>query len=215
MSLAEPARTDGQLCTAKGLRSAARTTLRRDVVFLGPPRRLDHPQHTGLRRPVVFGHRTAGSAGGFGVQRAGASLPYTLTMIGGIMVGPIDDRFGILPPLAGCTILMGFGYIVTASAPTLTCLCGRLRSHHRPWQRGKLRAFGGRRLPVVRPAPRPRHLLSHYRQLSFRCGLAADHPALHYRGRLAAGSYRHRHLLHGHDAASRSRAADPDHTRAR
>ena len=53
------------------------------------------------------------------MQRAGASLPYTLTMIGGIMVGPIDDRFGILPPLAGCTILMGFGYILTASAPTL------------------------------------------------------------------------------------------------
>src|SRR6516225_8621750 len=52
-----------------------------------------------------------------------ASLPYTLTMIGfmigGIMVGRLADRFGILPPLAGATILMGFGYILTASAPTL------------------------------------------------------------------------------------------------
>jgi MFS family permease len=59
----------------------------------------------------------------FGVHRAGASLPYTLTMIGfmigGIMVGRLADRFGILPPLAGGTILMCLGYILTASAPTL------------------------------------------------------------------------------------------------
>jgi MFS family permease len=59
----------------------------------------------------------------FGVHRAGASLPYTLTtigfMIGGIIVGRLADRFGILPPLAGGTILMSFGYILTASAPTL------------------------------------------------------------------------------------------------
>jgi MFS family permease len=59
----------------------------------------------------------------FGVHRAGASLPYTLTMIGfmigGIVVGRLADRFGILPPLAGGTILMCLGYILTASAPTL------------------------------------------------------------------------------------------------
>jgi MFS family permease len=59
----------------------------------------------------------------FGVLRAGASLPYTLTMIGfmigGIVVGRLADRFGILPPLAGGTILMCLGYILTASAPTL------------------------------------------------------------------------------------------------
>jgi MFS family permease len=59
----------------------------------------------------------------FGGQRAGASLPYTLTMIGfmigGIVVGRLADRFGILPPLAGGTILMCLGYILTASAPTL------------------------------------------------------------------------------------------------
>jgi MFS family permease len=59
----------------------------------------------------------------FGVHRAGASLPYTLTMvgfmIGGVVVGRLADRFGILPPLAGGTILMGLGYILTASAPNL------------------------------------------------------------------------------------------------
>jgi MFS family permease len=59
----------------------------------------------------------------FDVQRAGASLPYALTMIGfmigGITVGRLADRFGILPPFAGGTILMGLGYILTAYAPTL------------------------------------------------------------------------------------------------
>lgn len=59
----------------------------------------------------------------FGVQRAGASLPYTLTMIGfmigGITVGRLADRFGILPPFAGGTILICLGYILTASAPSL------------------------------------------------------------------------------------------------
>jgi MFS family permease len=59
----------------------------------------------------------------FGVHRAGASLPYTLTtvgfMIGGIVVGRLADRFGILPPFAGGTILLSLGYIITAFAPTL------------------------------------------------------------------------------------------------
>jgi MFS family permease len=59
----------------------------------------------------------------FGVHRAGASLPYTLTMIGfmigGVAVGRLADRFGILPPLAAGTILMCLGYFLTASAPTL------------------------------------------------------------------------------------------------
>jgi MFS family permease len=59
----------------------------------------------------------------FNSPRADATLPYTLTtigfMIGGIIVGRLADRFGILPPLATSTILMSLGYILTASAPSL------------------------------------------------------------------------------------------------
>jgi MFS family permease len=59
----------------------------------------------------------------FNAPRADATLPYTLTtigfMIGGIIVGRSADRFGILPPLAGGTILMSLGYVVTAIAPSL------------------------------------------------------------------------------------------------
>jgi MFS family permease len=46
-------------------------------------------------------------------------MPYALTMIGGFTVGRFADRFGILPPFVGGTILMCLGYILTASAPTL------------------------------------------------------------------------------------------------
>jgi MFS family permease len=60
----------------------------------------------------------------FNVPRAAATLPYTLTtigfMIGGIIVGRVADRFGILPPLAGGTVLMSLGYILTAFAPNLS-----------------------------------------------------------------------------------------------
>src|SRR5215467_4484782 len=59
----------------------------------------------------------------FGVDRASASLPYTLTtiglMVGGIVAGRLADRFGILPPFAAGTVHLGLGYILTAFAPTL------------------------------------------------------------------------------------------------
>jgi MFS family permease len=59
----------------------------------------------------------------FNAPRADATLPYALTtigfMIGGVIVGRLADRFGILPPLAGGTILMSLGYVLTAFAPSL------------------------------------------------------------------------------------------------
>jgi MFS family permease len=75
----------------------------------------------------------------FGVGRAGASLPYTLTtigfMIGGIAVGRLADRFGILPPFAGATILLGLGYIVTASSHSspVSPSASAARRASRPW----------------------------------------------------------------------------------
>jgi MFS family permease len=59
----------------------------------------------------------------FAVDRAAASLPFTLTMIGfgvgGVIMGRLLDRFGvILPVLAGAAAL-GLGYVGSALAPNL------------------------------------------------------------------------------------------------
>ena len=52
----------------------------------------------------------------FGVARADASLPYTLTMIlfgmGGILMGRLSDRFGIMVPVIAGTLALGLGYMV-------------------------------------------------------------------------------------------------------
>lgn len=59
----------------------------------------------------------------FGVTRADASLPYTLTMIGfglgGILMGRLSDRFGVIVALVGGTIVLALGYVVAASAASL------------------------------------------------------------------------------------------------
>ena len=56
----------------------------------------------------------------FGIDRGGASLPYTATLIGfaagGIMMGRVADRFGIFPPLVVGTLLLALGYFATAMA---------------------------------------------------------------------------------------------------
>jgi len=59
----------------------------------------------------------------FGVARADASLPYTLTMlgfgVGGIVLGRMTDRFGILPPVIIGVACLASGYAAAASASTL------------------------------------------------------------------------------------------------
>jgi len=59
----------------------------------------------------------------FGVARADASLPYTLTMIGyglsGILMGRLSDRFGIMVPVMGGTIVLALGYVLAGSASSL------------------------------------------------------------------------------------------------
>ncbi len=59
----------------------------------------------------------------FGVLRADATLPYTLTMlgfgIGGITLGKLADRHGIVLPMIIGTVALSAGYILSGIAPTL------------------------------------------------------------------------------------------------
>jgi MFS family permease len=61
---------------------------------------------------------------GFGVTRAEASLPYTLTMLGfgfgGVLMGRLADRFGIVTPLLLGASSLGLGYVAASQASTLT-----------------------------------------------------------------------------------------------
>ena len=54
----------------------------------------------------------------FGVARGSASLPYTATMLGfalgGILMGRLADRFGIVVPLFVSSISLGLGYLLAA-----------------------------------------------------------------------------------------------------
>jgi MFS family permease len=59
----------------------------------------------------------------FGVDRADASLPYTATMvgfaIGGVLMGRVADRFGIVVPAVLAALMLGIGYIAAGSATAL------------------------------------------------------------------------------------------------
>src|SRR3954468_4011315 len=56
----------------------------------------------------------------FGVARSAASLPYTMTMIcfgfGGIAMGRLSDRFGIVAPVRGGAMSLAVGYAVASQA---------------------------------------------------------------------------------------------------
>jgi MFS family permease len=57
----------------------------------------------------------------FGVDRAGASFPYTMTMIGfalgGIFMGRLADKFGIMVPMLISTLMLGVGFVAAGFAP--------------------------------------------------------------------------------------------------
>ena len=59
----------------------------------------------------------------FGVARSAAALPYTVTMIcfglGGIVMGRLSDRFGIITPVVGGALSLGLGYAVASQATSL------------------------------------------------------------------------------------------------
>ena len=60
----------------------------------------------------------------FGVDRAAAALPYTATMLGfalgGVAMGRLGDRAGIVVPLLVGAVALAAGYGAAALAPTLT-----------------------------------------------------------------------------------------------
>jgi len=59
----------------------------------------------------------------FGVTRGDASLPYTLTMIGfgigGILMGKLADRFGVVVPVIIGAFGLGGGFVLAGTAPNL------------------------------------------------------------------------------------------------
>jgi len=59
----------------------------------------------------------------FGVDRASASVPFTLTMlgfgVGNIVMGRLSDRFGIALPMALGTVMLAIGYVLTGLAGSL------------------------------------------------------------------------------------------------
>ncbi|WP_439597559.1 MFS transporter [Falsiroseomonas sp.] len=90
-----------------------------------------------IRLAAIVGLATLGGAGmwtvvvalphvqaEFGATRGEASLPYTLTMIGfatgGILMGRLADRFGIMVPVLFGTVMLAGGYVLAAMAPSLT-----------------------------------------------------------------------------------------------
>ena len=59
----------------------------------------------------------------FGIDRANASLPFTLALtgfaFGGALMGRLADRFGIVVPVISGTVMLGVGYVVAGFAATL------------------------------------------------------------------------------------------------
>ena len=62
----------------------------------------------------------------FGIDRAGASFPYTLTMLGfalgNLLIGRAVDRFGITSALIGASLVIGVAYGLAALSPSLGVL---------------------------------------------------------------------------------------------
>jgi MFS family permease len=59
----------------------------------------------------------------FGITRGAASLPYTLTMLGfgagGILMGRLADRHGVMKPMLFATVMLSGGYVLAGLAPSL------------------------------------------------------------------------------------------------
>src|SRR6478735_8120973 len=62
----------------------------------------------------------------FGIARGEASLPFTLTMmgfgLGGIVMGRLADRFGIVLPVVAGALVLGAGYGLSSLAGNIWML---------------------------------------------------------------------------------------------
>ena len=150
----------------------------------------------------------------FGVDRGGASLPYTATLVGfalgGIGMGRLADRFGIRVPLMIGAVMLGLGYVAAASAVAYwqfvlaqALLIGMLGSS------SSFGPSGRRRVALVRAPARHRGGNRRQRQLSRRHHLAAAAAARVRHDRLAPDASRHRPVLRRHHAAADAAAAPP------
>jgi len=63
----------------------------------------------------------------FGVDRGAASLPYTLTMVGfglgGILMGRLSDRLGVVAPVSVGAVGLGAGFVAAGLAPDIWWFC--------------------------------------------------------------------------------------------
>ncbi len=92
--------------------------------------------HAWLRLTAALGLSTIGGVGlwsvvvilpvieaEFGVDRGGASLPYSATMFGfafgGVIMGRLADRFGIVWPVVIGACMLAVGYVLAAQATSL------------------------------------------------------------------------------------------------
>jgi len=109
--------------------------VRQNAAMSGPRPHLHQPdsRYAVLRLLVTILLMTVGSSGmyvvsvvlpavqaDFGIARADASLPYTLLMIGfgvgGVLMGRLADRFGVMWPLLLGALSLGVGYIACGMA---------------------------------------------------------------------------------------------------
>ena len=111
-------------------------TMHTSAAGVGPSAEIESP-YAWLRLAAALALGTIGSIGmwsfvvalpavqaGFGVARADASLPFTLTMIGfglgGVVMGRFADRYGIVWPVVIGALALGAGYALTGVAANIT-----------------------------------------------------------------------------------------------
>jgi MFS family permease len=143
----------------------------------------------------------------FGIARAAASLPYTATMIsfglGGILMGRVSDRLGIIVPVTSGALSLGADYALASQATGPRAVHpGPGPAGGRRWI-GHVRAAHGRHVAVVHPPSRHGGGDHRVRQLPRGNGLAAGRAALHPGRGLAPDVPRDRGVLRGDHAAPR------------